>query len=58
MIEESELLHAQAAEVTANQFTERWPDLRVGLVHGRLKGEQKAMVMDAFKNHEHQSDAK
>jgi len=52
LIEESELLHAQAAEVTANQFTENWPDLRVGLVHGRLKGEQKAMVMEAFKNHE------
>ncbi len=52
LIEESELLHAQAAEVTANQFSERWPDLRVGLVHGRLKGEQKALVMDAFKNHE------
>ncbi|WP_178862657.1 ATP-dependent DNA helicase RecG [Thiomicrorhabdus cannonii] len=52
LIEESELLHAQAAEVTANQFTERWPDLRVGLIHGRLKGEQKALVMDAFKKHE------
>ena len=52
LIEESELLHAQAAEVTANQFTSYWPDLRVGLVHGRLKGEQKALVMNAFKAHE------
>ncbi len=52
LIEESELLHAQAAEVTANQFTERWPDLKVGLIHGRLKGDQKAMVMEAFKNHD------
>ncbi|MBO1927781.1 ATP-dependent DNA helicase RecG [Thiomicrorhabdus sp. 6S2-11] len=52
LIEESELLHAQAAEVTATQFTDQWPDLRVGLVHGRLKGEEKAMVMNAFKNHE------
>jgi ATP-dependent DNA helicase RecG len=52
LIEESELLHAQAAEVTATQFTDNWPDLRVGLVHGRLKGEQKALVMEAFKNHE------
>ena len=51
LIEESELLHAQAAEVTANQFTEQWPDLRVGLIHGRLKGEQKALVMEAFKTH-------
>lgn len=52
LIEESELLHAQAAEVTATQFSDHWPDLRVGLVHGRLKGEQKALVMNAFKNHE------
>lgn len=52
LIEESELLHAQAAEVTATQFTDHWPDLKVGLVHGRLKGEEKAMVMNAFKNHE------
>jgi len=52
LIEESELLHAQAAEVTATQFTDHWPDLRVGLVHGRLNGEDKARVMNAFKNHE------
>lgn len=52
LIEESELLHAQAAEVTATQFTDYWPDLRVGLVHGRLKGEQKALVMNAFKEHQ------
>ena len=52
LIEESELLHAQAAEVTATQFTDRWPNLRVGLVHGRLKGEEKAMVMNAFKAHQ------
>ncbi|VAW45098.1 ATP-dependent DNA helicase RecG [hydrothermal vent metagenome] len=52
LIEESELLHAQAAEVTATLFSDRWPDLRVGLIHGRLKGEQKAHLMKAFKAHE------
>ncbi|GKT11539.1 MAG: ATP-dependent DNA helicase RecG [Thiomicrorhabdus sp.] len=52
LIEESELLHAQAAEVTATQFSDHYPDLRVGLIHGRLKGDQKALVMNAFKNHE------
>ena len=52
LIEESELLHAQAAEVMALQFSERWPDLRVGLIHGRLKGEQKTLIMSAFKQHE------
>lgn len=52
LIEESELLHAQAAEVTATQFTDQWPDLRVGLIHGRLKGEEKALIMNAFKTHQ------
>jgi len=52
LIEESELLHAQAAEVTATLFSDHWPDLRVGLIHGRLKGEQKALIMRAFKQHE------
>ncbi|BBN60666.1 ATP-dependent DNA helicase RecG [Hydrogenovibrio marinus] len=52
LIEESELLHAQAAEVTAQQFKDNWPDLKVGLIHGRLKGEEKATVMNAFQQHE------
>ncbi|QBZ84223.1 ATP-dependent DNA helicase RecG [Hydrogenovibrio crunogenus] len=52
LIEESELLHAQAAEVTAQQFMDHWPDLRVGLIHGRLKAEEKTERMKAFKNHE------
>ncbi|MDX1796511.1 MAG: ATP-dependent DNA helicase RecG, partial [Hydrogenovibrio sp.] len=51
LIEESELLHAQAAEVTAQQFRDHWPDLRVGLIHGRLKGEEKARIMNDFKAH-------
>ena len=31
---------------------EELPDLKVGLVHGRLKSEQKQMVMDKFKSNE------
>ena len=54
LIEESEAVHAQAAEVTAQQFIEQWPHLRVGLVHGRMKAEEKAQVMQAF--HAHQLD--
>ncbi len=54
LIEESEAVHAQAAEVTAQQFMEQWPELRVGLVHGRMKAEEKAQVMQAF--HAHQLD--
>jgi ATP-dependent DNA helicase RecG len=49
LIEESEALEAQAAEDTATQLAEALPDLRVGLVHGRLKADAKEQVMKAFK---------
>jgi len=52
LIEESEALQCQAAEVTAQELTERLPDLKVGLVHGRLKAVEKAAVMEQFKNGE------
>lgn len=52
LIEESELLHAQAAEVTAEQFRSQWPNIRTGLIHGRLKGNEKVDIMNAFKAHE------
>ncbi len=52
LIEASDLLIAQAAEVTAQQFTEQWPNLRIGLIHGRLKGAEKGQIMKAFKAHE------
>ncbi len=51
LIEESELLPIQAAEVTAKQFIEQWSDLRVGLIHGRLKGKEKSQIMADFKSH-------
>ena len=49
LIEESESLQAQAAEDTAAQLAEALPDVRVGLVHGRMKAEDKDQVMQAFK---------
>lgn len=52
LIEESEALQCQAAEVTAESLQERLPELRVGLVHGRLKAADKAAVMDRFKEGE------
>lgn len=51
LIEESELIIAQAAEVTAQEFIEQ-SNLRVGLIHGRLKTKEKAKIMRAFKQHE------
>ena len=49
LIEESEALDAQAAEATAALFRERFADLRVGLVHGRMKPAEKDAVMQRFK---------
>ena len=49
LIEESDVLEAQAAEDTANDLQKQLPDLRIGLVHGRMKSIEKQYVMDAFK---------
>ncbi len=52
LIEESEELQCQDAEETARALTEQLPRARIGLVHGRLKSQEKAAVMAAFKAHE------
>ena len=49
LIEESEQLQAQAAEVTWQTLCEALPDLSVGLIHGRMKAAEKAEIMQAFK---------
>ena len=49
LIDESEVLQCQAAEVTAQQLAEQLPQVRVGLVHGRMKPVEKADVMARFK---------
>jgi ATP-dependent DNA helicase RecG len=49
LIDESETLEAQAAEVTALELQAALPDLKIGLVHGRLKSTEKAEIMAAFK---------
>lgn len=48
LIEESETLQLQTAEDTYAQLLADLPTLRVGLVHGRMKSEEKAAVMAAF----------
>ena len=52
LVEESEVLQCQAAEVAAEQLTAELVNVRVGLVHGRMKQEQKQSVIDRFKNKE------
>jgi ATP-dependent DNA helicase RecG len=49
LIEESELLQCQAAEETAVLLTTTLPDLRIGLIHGRMKSAEKESVMAQFK---------
>lgn len=50
LIEESEQLEAQAAEVTAQELTQALANLRIGLVHGRMKAAEKESVMQQFKS--------
>ncbi len=49
LIEESEQLRAQAAEVAHAELTVALGGFRVGLIHGRMKANEKQLVMDAFK---------
>ena len=49
LIEESEALQLQTAVESFEQLTQALPEFKVGLVHGRLKSEEKAAVMAAFK---------
>ncbi len=52
LIEESDVLQGEAAETTAQMLAEALPNVRIGLVHGRMKAAEKAAVMQAFKLHE------
>ena len=49
LIDESEALEAQAAEATAEDLRKALPNLRIGLVHGRMKPIEKQEIMAAFK---------
>ena len=48
LIEESEHLQSEAAEPTAAALAEALPDVRVGLIHGRMATADKEKVMKAF----------
>jgi ATP-dependent DNA helicase RecG len=49
LIEESEQLQCQAAEATYADLLLALPDLRIGLIHGRMKPKEKVEIMAAFK---------
>jgi ATP-dependent DNA helicase RecG len=48
LIEESEVLQLQTAVDTYQALQAAMPDVRVGLVHGKLKADEKNAVMQAF----------
>lgn len=52
LIEESEELTCQAAQTTFEDLQLALGELRVGLVHGRMKPVEKADIMQQFKNNE------
>jgi ATP-dependent DNA helicase RecG len=49
VIEETEKADLRAATTMAETLRGRWPDLAIGLVHGRLKAEERDRVMQAFR---------
>ena len=52
LIEESEALQLQTVTESYAQLRAQLPEFHVGLLHGRLKAEEKAAVMAAFKANE------
>lgn len=48
LIEESEALQLKTAEETLAHLAAELPELKIGLVHGRLKADEKAATMAAF----------
>ena len=50
LIEESEALECEAAEVTSLSLANLLPTTRIGLIHGRMRSDEKNSVMTDFKN--------
>ncbi|MDP1558453.1 MAG: ATP-dependent DNA helicase RecG [Nitrosomonas sp.] len=52
LIEESETLQLKTVEETFDTLSELLPDLKIGLIHGRLHAQEKSAVMMSFKQGE------
>ncbi len=52
LVEESDQLQAQAAEQTYDALQKTFPDLSIGLIHGRLKAREKEQIMQRFRDAE------
>ena len=53
LIDESDFLQCEAAEKTTEYLTQELPEVRIALVHGRMKVKEKEAIMNGFKNHEY-----
>ncbi len=51
LIETSEFLQCEAAEETEQKLKKALPGIRIALVHGRMKPDEKNAIMQAFKAH-------
>ena len=52
LVEESEVLQCQAAEVATGQLTTELTNVSVALIHGRMKQQEKQLIVSQFKNKE------
>ena len=52
LVEQSETLDAQAAAATYQEVKTLFPQLNIGLVHGKMKADEKQTVMQAFKDNQ------
>lgn len=52
LIDESDVINCQAATKTAEQLQQSLPEIKIGLIHGRMKAEAKDSVMRAFQEGE------
>ena len=50
LVEESNKVEANAAIQVAEELAHRFPEHGVGLIHGRLSSNEKALAMDAFRD--------
>ena len=49
LIEESEVMQCEAAEITYESLEKQLPDIKTGLVHGRMKSAEKERIIQDFK---------
>jgi ATP-dependent DNA helicase RecG len=49
LIEESDILQCQAAEMSYQQLTQQLPRLNIALLHGKMKAKEKEAIMSSFK---------